>query len=45
MYKQDQFVSERGQYFYLIAYTAPFDLYDKYHAVMERVVQSFEFLP
>jgi hypothetical protein len=45
MYKQEQFVAERGQYFYLVSYTAPLDLYAKHYAKMERVIKMFQFLP
>jgi hypothetical protein len=45
MYKQEQFVCEKGQYFYLVSYTAPLDLYAKHYAAMERVIKTFQFLP
>ena len=45
MYKQEQFVCEKGQYFYLVSYTAPLDLYARHYAQMERVIKMFQFLP
>ncbi len=42
--RQEQFVAQYPDYFYLIAYTAPFDLYDQYHAAMDRVLKSFHVL-
>jgi len=45
LYKQEQIVAEKGQYFYLVSYTAPLELYDKHYASMERVIQTFQFLP
>jgi hypothetical protein len=45
LYRQEQFVCEKGQYFYLVSYTAPLDLYAKYYASMERVIKTFRFLP
>ena len=45
LYRQEQFVTEKGQYFYLIGYTAPADLYDKAYPAMARVIKAFQFLP
>jgi hypothetical protein len=45
LYRQEQFVCEKGAYFYLISYTAPVDLYPKHYAKMERAIKAFQFLP
>jgi hypothetical protein len=45
LYKQEQIVAEKGQYFYLVSYTAPLNLYDKHYAKMEQVIKTFQFLP
>jgi len=44
MFKQDQLIVERGNYFYWIGYTAPENLFEKYKGIMEQAVGSFQFL-
>ena len=45
MYGQEQYITHRGPYFFLIGYTAPGNLFDKYQPIMENAINSFRFLP
>ncbi len=42
--RQEQFVVQHTNYFYLIAYTAPATLFDLYHAPMSRAVDTFHII-
>ncbi len=44
-YGQEQYITVNGDYFYWIGYTAPGNLYDQYHPIMERAINNFRFLP
>jgi hypothetical protein len=44
-FRQEQVVAERGQYFYLVGYTASPDLYDKAYGAMKQALSTFTFLP
>lgn len=44
-FKQDQVIAERGDYYYMLGYTAPADLFDRAAPVMAQVISSFQFLP
>ncbi len=44
-FRQKQVIIERDPYYYMIAYTAPGDLYPKYEFVMTHLLETFRFLP
>lgn len=43
-FRQDQFIVDRGLYYYYVSYAAPVELFDKYKFVMDELVDSFKFL-
>ena len=45
LYQQEQFLVERGPYFYYIGYTAPQRLFKKYKWALDQVIKTFKFLP
>ncbi len=45
MYGQEQYLTERGEYYYWIGYTAPLDMFERYRWIMDRSIASFRFLP
>ena len=45
LFRQVQFVAERAPYFFWLAYTAPVNLFDQHQAIMDKVLDSLQFLP
>ncbi len=44
IFRQDQVIALKGGFFYWLGFTAPKNLYAKYHPVMDRCLDSFAFL-
>ena len=44
IYSQEQVIIEHTNYYYYIAYTAPESLFNKYRYIMNKTVESFQFL-
>ena len=43
IFQQDQVIALRGGFFYWLGFTAPKNLYSKYHPIMDRCLGSFDF--
>jgi len=44
-YQQEQYVIERGAYFYYVGFTSPQRLFHKYKWAMDHAIKTFKFLP
>lgn len=44
IFRQDQIIALKGNFFLWLGFTAPKNLYDKYHPLMDRCLASFAFL-
>jgi hypothetical protein len=45
MYRQEQLIIQRGEFFYWMGYIAPVNFFAKYHTAMDQAIRSFQFLP